>query len=172
MRDIKATKASFIFTLCALTFIAILSLAGGSVSARGPLCQKADKQKDIETIREASTRFSAAYMRGDIDEMLSIYTDDAVIFPNGRNMMRGRDELRSYWTLRPGRKITYHKATPVEISIEGDTAYDYGNYEVRGTQEGVAWEPAFGKYVIVWKRTGGSWKMYLDIWNGNPAPKK
>lgn len=172
MREIKVTGAIFTFALCVLSFIAVFSIADVSVSARQHGDRKADEQKDIEAIRNASTRFSAAYVRGDIEEMLSIYTDDGVIFPNGRNMMRGKEKLRGYWTLRPGRKITYHKATPVEISVEGDTAYDYGNYEVRGTQEGVAWEPAFGKYVIVWKRTGDSWKMHLDIWNGNPAPQK
>ena len=171
MRD-KAIRASFTFTLCALAFIAAVSVSGTPLSARGQDDRKSGEQKDIEAIKEASTRFSDAYVRGDIDEMLSIYTGDAAIFPHGRNIMRGKDELRSYWTLRPGRKITFHKATPVEISITGDTAYDYGNYEVRGTQDGVVWEPAFGKYVIVWKRVNGSWKMYLDIWNGNPAPKK
>ncbi len=28
-----------------------------------------------------------------------------------------------------------------------------------------------GKYVVVWKKQNGNWKMYRDIWNSNmPAP--
>ena len=25
-----------------------------------------------------------------------------------------------------------------------------------------------GKYVVVWKRTGGAWQLYRDIWNDTP----
>ena len=64
-----------------------------------------------------------------------------------------------------GVKTSNHKITPIEITVVGDTAYDYGYYEgttLKATAEKSSWK---GKYVIVWKRVGTEWKMYLDIWN-------
>ncbi len=34
-----------------------------------------------------------------------------------------------------------------------------------------AWGPFRGKYVVVWRREQGSWRMQLDIWNSGPAPE-
>ena len=38
------------------------------------------------------------------------------------------------------------------------------NYKVVVTKDNkeVSWH---GKYTIVWKKTDGEWKIYLDIWN-------
>ena len=49
--------------------------------------------------------------------------------------------------------------------MAGDTAYDFGYYYGTTIVEGKEAESWKGKYVIVWKRVDGDWKMYLDIWN-------
>jgi ketosteroid isomerase-like protein len=98
--------------------------------------------------------------------MVAAYTIDGKIFPNRREIMGGSKDLLQYWTLPEGIKILKHKITPVEITIVKKTAYDHGYYERETlTAEGkkISWK---GKYVIVWKKVGKDWKMYLDIWNG------
>ena len=40
-----------------------------------------------------------------------------------------------------GDTITHHRATPTEIRIDGDHAYDYGVYEIAGKRNGQAWGP-------------------------------
>ena len=101
--------------------------------------------------------------------MMNLYTDDAVIFPTNNEYIRGKAALEKYWTLAPGRKITLHRMTPVEVRVEGKTATDFGNYEVRGMDGETAWGPVYGKYLVVWKQNEtGDWKMYLDMWNSRP----
>ncbi|MEO0584930.1 MAG: nuclear transport factor 2 family protein [Bacteroidota bacterium] len=64
-----------------------------------------------------------------------------------------------------GVAITYHKVTPEEIKIIGDEAYDYGYYEGK-TKSAERGESSWGgKYVIIWRKVEGEWKIYLDIWN-------
>jgi ketosteroid isomerase-like protein len=103
-------------------------------------------------------------VNADYDNIAASYTDDAKIFPRNVDIITGQEKIRGYWVLPEGVKTTHHKVTSLEIKVIGDEAYDYGYYEGRSsTAEGESsWR---GKYVIVWKKTDGVWKMYLDIWN-------
>ena len=147
-----------------LAALLLALLAACSVSVR----TSRSAAEETAQIEELGRRFSAAYVRGDVEEMLSIYTPDAVIFPVNSEMLRGTDALRRYWRLGEGERITLHRATPTEIRIDGDHAYDYGVYEIAGVSNGQAWGPSHGKYVIVWRRTEQGWRMHLDIWNPRP----
>jgi ketosteroid isomerase-like protein len=134
--------------------------------------QPAEEKKIIDALAQISTQFSAAYVQGDAEKMASLYTDDAVIFPGNSDLIRGKEAIKKYWTLSPGRTITHHKITAVEIKITGETAYDYGYFEVSGRNNGEAWGLNYGKYLIVWKRgSDGVWKMHLDMWNSRPKPE-
>ncbi len=123
---------------------------------------------DRAAIEELGRRFSTAYERGDAGAMADLYTPVAVIFPDDSEAIRGREAIRRYWTLRPGERITHHRATPTEIRIDGDHAYDHGVYEVAGVRNGARWGPYRGKYVIVWRRSAEGWRMHLDMWNSRP----
>ncbi|MEL6445718.1 MAG: DUF4440 domain-containing protein [Bacteroidota bacterium] len=132
----------------------------------------AQSSDDEAAIAEAAASFSNAFMRDDVDAMLALYTEDAVIFPERTHALQGTDALRAYWTLPPGRTITNHHITPTAVEVVGDTAYDHGTYTVSGTNDGQAWGPSYGKYLIVWKRgTDGAWRMHLDMWNSAPSPE-
>lgn len=124
---------------------------------------------DELAIREQSAEFSAAFVRGDAEAMVAIYTSDAVIAPPGMGFLSGRQALLDYWSPKPGRKVTRHKAVPERIEIHGDLAYDYGLYAGATETQGQtsAWG---GKYLIVWRRgTDGTWRMAQDMWNDGAA---
>lgn len=123
---------------------------------------------DRAAIAARSREFSEAYMRGDVDAMLAIYTGDAVIFPPRSEAISGAAAIRRYWRLPPGQRITVHRARPAEIVVDGGHAYDHGTYEVSGVRDGTAWGPTRGKYVIVWRREPEGWRMQLDMWNSLP----
>ncbi|MEO0895519.1 MAG: DUF4440 domain-containing protein [Bacteroidota bacterium] len=123
------------------------------------------KQKDIDQILANIKAFSKAYMNSDTEALVNSYTEDGKIFPGNRMIMGGRKDLTAYWTVPAGVKILHHKITPEEITIVKKFAYDYGYYEgkTRGKDgKESSWK---GKYVIVWRKVGKEWKIYLDIWN-------
>ena len=127
-------------------------------------CVKRDSNWDKEIILKNVAAFSKAYMGGNIEKLSRFYTEDGKIFPNNTDIISGRDAIKKRWTLPEDVSIKYHKVTPLEIKIIGDFAYDYGYYEGSSvSQKGES--PFKGKYVIVWKKIDGDWKMYLDIWN-------
>lgn len=121
--------------------------------------------KDIQDILAAGKAFSQYYIDADYEGMASSYTEDGKIFPSGTAIIEGRAAIRERWVLPEGTKILHHQSTPEEIHVMGDVANDFGYYEGRTKRPDGSISNWKGKYVIVWKRTDGKWKMYLDIWN-------
>lgn len=123
------------------------------------------KPKHIQQILTNIQQFSKDFVAGDAEKVAAAYTEDGKIFPSNRPILEGTAELVNYWTPGGSSRVIYHKVTPVELTVVKDTAYDYGYYEGKSQStdgEISAWK---GKYVIVWKRVGKEWKIYLDCWN-------
>ena len=120
-----------------------------------------EKQKILATAKN----FSKAYMEADYDGMAAIYTEDGKIFPNNSRIIEGKEAIKQRWVLPEGVQIMDHKTTTEEINIIGNYAYDYGYYKGSSKSTDGTISDWQGKYVIVWKKVGPDWKMYLDIWN-------
>jgi len=132
-------------------------------------CTKRFENQDTEKMKaeiiQASQNFSKAYINGDIDGIMNSYTADAKIFPNNLEILDG-DSLKAYWTPRDnGYRTIHHKITSTEIKFFGDYAHDYGYFEGKTQSEDGTVSDWRGKYVVIWKKEAGKWKMYLDIWN-------
>lgn len=150
--------------------LALLAVASAACATQPPPDAARPFVADSAAIHAAATAFSAAYVRGDAAAMAALYTEDAVIFPEGAAAIEGKPAIQRYWTLPAGRRITLHRLIPERVEVHGDVASDYGRYEIAGEANGEAWGPSHGKYVVVWKRgADGAWRMYLDMWNRGPA---
>jgi len=127
-------------------------------------------EEDIEAILDQSRALSQAYMAGDIEALVAVYAEDGIAAPDGSEFIRGHDALFELWSLPEGRVVTHHQATPVELKVHGDFAYDWGYYEGAVTQDGEARPPFRGKYLVVWQRDpDGVWRIVHDMWNSLPA---
>ncbi|WP_222984853.1 YybH family protein [Flagellimonas meishanensis] len=118
-----------------------------------------------ERILEATRIFSKAYMNGDYETIANSYTMDGKIFPNNADIISGRQAIKERWMQGAGAKILHHEIQPLEIKFFGDYAHDYGYFQGKTERKDgsvVDWK---GKYVVIWKKEDGNWKMYLDIWN-------
>ncbi|MBT8384431.1 MAG: nuclear transport factor 2 family protein [Bacteroidia bacterium] len=120
--------------------------------------------EDINIILTNIKNFSRAYVGADYDKLTDFYSKDGKIFPTGADIIEGHLAIKKRWTLAKDTKILSHKITPIEISVVDNIAYDYGYYQGTSSKNEVidSWK---GKYVIIWKKVEGDWKIYLDIWN-------
>ena len=59
--------------------------------------------------------------------------------------------------------------TTLEVEVSGDTAHEVGTYGLMGDGGKVL---DAGKYVVVWKREDGKWKLHRDIWNTSVPSSK
>jgi ketosteroid isomerase-like protein len=56
------------------------------------------------------------------------------------------------------------------VEAHGDMAYEVGKLTLKG-EDGTVLDS--GKYVVIWKRENGQWRLHRDIWNTSmPAPEQ
>jgi uncharacterized protein (TIGR02246 family) len=141
-----------------ISLIAIpLLLLAGTVHA-------ADVKIDIEAVNQ---KLGAAYAKGDAAAIAQLYTPQAMMFPPGSDIVKGRDGVEKFWaaTIKSGMKMT----GLITVSVEqyGDAAREIGRFaaEVPNQQKQMA--KIEGKYVVVWKQMDGKWMLDSDIWNMN-----
>ena len=156
-----------------LAFVSgLLVAATASAGAQASRKPQADAATEIAAIGRVAADFSQRYMKGDAPGMAQLYTENGVIFPGGRPMIRDRDAIAAYWTLPAGTTVVEHKTTADSVIIVGNTAYDYGTFIARNAKDGTTGNRGYGKYVIVWQRPpDGRWRMHLDSGKGWPAPQ-
>ncbi|WGD34314.1 DUF4440 domain-containing protein [Olleya sp. YS] len=108
------------------------------------------------------------FINGNITRIVERYTTDAKLFPNDSEIIEGFYDISKHFTMPENVKIVSHKIFPSEIKVVNENAYAYGTYEgTTLTPEGekISWK---GKYVNVWRKENGEWKVYLEIWNSIP----
>jgi ketosteroid isomerase-like protein len=136
-------------------------LAAGAAVAQAPAPRAA--------IEGANARFSADFAKGDAMAVASHYTAAAWAFPPNGDIVRGREAIGKLWKSVMDSGVKEVKLTTVEVEAHGPTVHEVGTYVLTG--EGGKTVDT-GKYVVVWKRDGGQWRIHRDIWNTSmPAPK-
>ena len=153
----------------------IIIIVGASVAAPSrAVAQTADTAAEAQAIRELSRQWVATVATKDPAATVKFYTDDSVMLPQDAPVAEGHDAIakvwRGYFDL-PDFSLTF-SPTKINVSSSGDMAYEIGRYALgfRG-DKGLVQEK--GKYVVVWKKVGGTWKAAADIFNSDgPAPSK
>ena len=161
----------------AIVMIALMTpcLAGAQASSDPKDGLKALVQQQMsmrKAIAEAYLRWIDATKKKDVDAVVSLYTDDAVVLPDDSNMVKGKDAIRDFYKRWYSGK---DKLIKQEFTDTGTVMSDPGmvieTADFSGVVEIDGKEVSFrGKNLIVWKREmDGPWKIFRDIWNGSPA---
>jgi uncharacterized protein (TIGR02246 family) len=112
-------------------------------------------------IAAVNRQFEESARKGDLDRLASLYTPDAIALPPGGPVVKGRDSIKQMWgsiATQIGLKDVALRTLDLELA--GETAYEVGEATLQ-TQSGTA----VVKFVVVWKRADGQWRLHRDIWN-------
>jgi ketosteroid isomerase-like protein len=104
----------------------------------------------------------------DLVGITNFYADDAIFMPPNMPQAATPAEISSAWAgfLQANPSLSI-EATKIEIAQKGDLAYSAGTYRVSmDGPTGVRIDDE-GKYVVVWKKITGQWKIAADIFNSN-----
>ncbi len=114
-----------------------------------------------EAIESQNQALIAAMLAGDAEAAGELYTEDAVVIPPGANLVRGRPSIVSFWAGFIGGGVKEMSLVTVSVESDGDLAHEVGALKLVDG-EGNASE---ARYVVVWKREAGAWRLHRDIWN-------
>jgi uncharacterized protein (TIGR02246 family) len=121
--------------------------------------------QDRATIDKLNDAFVGAFGRGDLASVAKMYTDDAYLLPPGADLVRGRKDIQAFWTAAMD-QISDLKLTAVDVRPLGsDAAREVGTFTAK--TKGQSPQEIAGKYVVVWQKVDGDWKLAADIWNMN-----
>jgi len=131
-----------------------------------------DLGAEAQAIRDLNVRFGEAAASKDAEAAVALYAADGVIMAPGADMAKGTEAIRAVWTellKTPGLAVAVIPEQ-VDVAASGDLAADMGRLELAmDLPDGPAKEVL--KYLVVWKKVDGQWKVAFDTWNANaPAP--
>jgi ketosteroid isomerase-like protein len=114
-----------------------------------------------------ATAFSQAFVDGDIEKIMAIYSPDAKIIYGNNKIENDINAIRKYWTpnLKSSWKLKWHKTKTEELIIDNNIASDVGYYSGLSIHEDGRESKFGGTYLIVWRKIDGVWRIHLDMWN-------
>jgi ketosteroid isomerase-like protein len=84
------------------------------------------------------------------------------VLPPNAELVRGVDATRGLWAEILKLGVAEVRLDTVDLEEHGDLAIEVGRATLFGSGGEVVDE---GKYLVVWKKDAGTWKMYRDVWN-------
>jgi uncharacterized protein (TIGR02246 family) len=118
-------------------------------------------------ISKMSDAWEKAYNAADAAGLAALYAKDARVLPPNGDPVSGSSAIRTYFDgdVKAGAK---DELTTENVVGSGDYAVETGKFVVTSA-EGKHLD--HGKYVTVYKKADGGWKIFRDIWNSNMAQK-
>jgi len=147
-------------------FAGLVLLAGYTAGASA-----ADASKDEAAIRAITQAWMKAYNAGDAKAISALYAEKAVLLPPGAPAANGNAAIQAYLAKDMAESakagVTFSVGAKSDVGSTGDLAWESGAYVVKA-KSGATVEA--GKYLTVYKKTGGKWLIIRDTWNSDAPP--
>ena len=150
----------------------IVFFLGLAILTIGSCTKKVDTEADIEAIKSLLEEFDAALNAGDLDGLMSCFTEDAVRMPPNMPALVGKEAIRDMFQSRFEQYTTEVHNTAEEVIVCGDWVFVRGTHTVTFTLK-VGGESIRdnGKSITIWQRQfDGSWKLHRGIYNSDLPP--
>lgn len=143
-----------VLAVCALALVAPLPAAAQSGGHRAE-------------IDKAVQAWQKAFNAGDIPAVAAFYTKDALLMPPGTDPVIGPEGVQAAFA-PVAKSREQMQLTTTDVTGSGTTALETGKW-VMTSQDGKHLD--HGKYLVFYKKEGGRWKIYRDIWNSSMPAK-
>jgi len=152
----------------AIAVVALVALAAGGHGQPGTAAQSGTPA-DRQAISQIRNQEIASFSSGDVEQLLSLCTDDLVLMPPNEPTLVGKDAVRAWArAMYQEFKIQGSYTSTADLRVVGDWAFERMSFKLTLTPVGggAAMEDV-GKGFHVYRREGGAWKIALDIWNSD-----
>ncbi|HYO47923.1 MAG TPA: nuclear transport factor 2 family protein [Gemmatimonadota bacterium] len=116
-------------------------------------------------IEAGSQAWQEAWTAGDAAGVTALYAKDAIVLAPGAEPVTGHEAIQAFWQASiDERSGDTEKITTLEVHAMGDMAVEVGSYANTGPD---AQHNDHGKFIAVWKKVDGEWKIARDIFNSS-----
>ena len=130
-----------------------------------------DTAAEEAAVRQRAMAWARAEASNNVDSSLSYLWDDAVMQPPGAPQIRGHEAIRGLY--ESVRFMSLDVVGPLEVTVGagGDLAAVWANmtYELEIAGQDMRVSDS-AKFVAVWQKRDGVWKVLENTWNSNQQP--
>jgi uncharacterized protein (TIGR02246 family) len=130
-----------------------------------------NQDPDVAAIKALDKAWSKAAHAKDLVSVMKFYARDARVAWTDQPPAKGRKGILGVWKAvfdgTPDLWVEF-KPTRIDISKSRDMAVDFGVVHFAPHTKANDTENT-AKYLMVWKRENGAWKVLYDSWNWNGA---
>jgi ketosteroid isomerase-like protein len=135
------------------------------IALLGGTAQLAHAATARSAIEAANAEISAAAVKGDAARVAAMYAADAIVMPAGSEPIKGSDAILKFWQSSLA-GIGGVALKTVDLFEHGSMATEVGQYELRDKTGKMI---DHGKYMVLWRKEGGKWKLFRDMFSTNVA---
>ena len=142
--------------------VLVIMIVAVSVTPGQTKGNKASGSGIRNAIEAASKGFVEALSKGDAAKIADMYAEGARVLPPNGPMVQERQRIQEFWQgfINTGAKLSLSTS---DVEAQGNVAIEVGTYELISPDN----KRDAGKFVVVWRRQKGDWKLAVDIWNSN-----
>lgn len=127
-----------------------------------------DTAADVQAIKDLVTAWNGYLVARNDSAIAALYAPDGVLLPPNLPRVTGTESNRAFWAQIWPLNATLTLAS-VSVTVSGDLAVEEGNWTWSApTPQGD--QKDNGKYLVIWRRQDGTWKVIQDIWNSDTPP--
>ena len=120
--------------------------------------------EDTQLPPAVTTAVARDFNEGNPVTTASDYADDAEILAPQHPAIKGKAAIVAFFKANIDKNLGFGNDTAWSL-VRGDTAIEQGAYHVRNV--GVGQDVEAGKYLRIWKKIDGTWKLYRDMYSSD-----
>ena len=114
-------------------------------------------------IEAVNAKWVELFNKGDFDGIAQLYTADAIALPPGSAIVRGRAAIGAMWK-GLAQQVSNPKIATLEVKrLSPSAVREVGTFSL--VTKGPSPKELSGKYLVVWEKVRGDWRLAADIWN-------
>jgi len=172
------SRVIILFAVAAVTTTACTKPADApadtGMAAQGVATPPADRAADEAAIKQADEQFFTTVNARNAAAAAEIYADDAVYMEGGSPAIAGKDGVRQHIEgfIKLPQLAMSGETTDIKFSDDGNLAYATGKFSVGYADAKGHSLKDDGKYLIVWRKTDGKWKIVAESNSMDKAPAR
>jgi ketosteroid isomerase-like protein len=127
----------------------------------------ASPSADRATVEKLNRAFEAAAAKKDSAAIGQMYHSQAHMLGGDMPAVAGREAIQKAWQSFFDMNMTDLKLITDSVERHGDILVEIGHYT-----DTFGGKPDKGKYVVLYKKEGGAWKLWVDSFSGDAPPKQ
>jgi len=124
-----------------------------------------EQARDLGQVKELTRKWLDAYQSGDIETLMSFYTDETVIYLGDKASMHGLKEIRAYFEPRLGASKFDVIVKDEEFLVHGDLIIHFSLVWISGhiTDSNQPFSDAIQSIIMFRLSPDSGWKIYRDM---------